>query len=377
MDKKDDKEKEKEEEKKHEENKTIELNAGEIIEIGEDKYTVDDKGNLVDKDGKIFKESKDVQDYLKTLEQEDEEKDKEKNKNAINIKNIQEALEYEIVDENDKPIEYTDDIDGIKSYIKDVIDQSTAEIQEGTINTLFEKYPFIEQMLNYYIANGNSLDGWNVEVDRSNITIDDNNESQQEEIIKTAWREQKRTGDVDGYIAYLKSSGKLLDTARIELEGLKTADKNRKEYLEKQAKEAREQEQKETAEFWKGVDDIIKSRKIAGYKIPEQIKVQKNGKTMMLAPNDFYRYISQTDKNGETAYVRDCKAVSAEEQLNDSLLRAYLMFTGGNYSSLVDMAVKEKEVKTLKFKAANDKQHTRRYKSSNSSKQDKNIDLGF
>ena len=81
----------------------------------------------------------------------------------------------------------------------------------------------------YYIANGESLEGFNSEAPNYDIDIDDNDESQQESIIKLAWKEQNRKGNVDDYIAYLKSSGKLLSVAEEELEGLKESAKEKKQ----------------------------------------------------------------------------------------------------------------------------------------------------
>lgn len=363
-------------------NDAIELNAGEIIQIGDDQYTVAENGDLLDKDGNIFKEAKDVKDFLKDYQDEGTDGEKNNNDNdnekGINIKAIQEALGFQFVDDDDKDIEYDNSVEGVKTYIKDVIDQQTEEIQEATLNTLFEKYPFAKEIINYYMANGNSLDGWGIKVDRSNITIDENNERQQEDIVRTAWREQNRTGDLDNYIAYLKSSGTLLSTAKSELAGLQQADKARKEDLERQAQAAHQAQEEEMNKFWNGVEAAIKSRKLGQYQIPEQIKITRGGKSMMVTPIDFYRYVSVTDKNGKTAYAKDCEAVSREQQINDSLLKAYLMFTGGDYSSLVDMAIKEKEVKTLKLKAKDGKQASRRLTpKGKDNKSGQNIDLGY
>lgn len=380
-DKKDDEKDDKDKGKDNEES-TIELNPGETIEIGDDKYTVAENGDLIDKDGKVFKEAKDVKEFLKDYQTDEDDDDKDKgkneNKNELNIKNIQEALGYQIVDEEDKEIEYENNIEGIKTYVNDVIDQKTEEIQEATLNSIFEKYPFAKDMINYYIANGNSLEGWNAETDRFDITIDDNNEKQQEDIIRTAWKERKMAGDVESYISYLKSSGTLLSTAKSELEALQKADKDKKEELEKEAQAAYQREQEEMNKFWKGVEDTIKTRKLGQYKIPEQIKITRGGKSYMVTPTDFYKYISVPDKDGQTAYVKDCNAVSSEQQLTDSLLRAYIMFTGGDYSSLVDMAIKEEEVKKLRLKAKEGKQVTRRLTpKGNGNKSDKTPDLGY
>lgn len=356
----------------------IELKAGEVVAIGDVNYTVAENGDLVDEKGNVFKEAKDVQAYLATLEADNEEGNHTTGEKSLTLQTIKDTLGFEIVDEDDKPVEYEDSPAGIASYVEDVISHKTNEIQEATLNTLFSKYPFAKNIIDYYVANGGSLDGWGVKADRSGITIDDKNESQQEEIVRTAWREQKRTGDVESYIAYLKASGTLLSVAKTELAGLQAADKARDEELAKQAQAENDKAAAEQEAFWKGVSDTIKARKIAGYEIPEQIKISRNGKSLMVTPTDFYNYLAVVEKDGLTAYAKDCKAITPEQELNDNLLRAYLRFTGGDYSSLVDMAIKDKEVKTIRFKANTAKQPVRRFtpkgKEHNSGQ---SIDLGY
>ena len=194
------------------------LEAGTSIEVGENTYTVDEQGNLVDKDGNIFKEPKDVDAWLKEFDNIENTEDE------ININTIQDAIGIQITDDNDKPIEFENSIEGIKSYINSVIETARDEHYETAINTLYQKYPILNDVLNYYLANGNSLEGFNEIPDRSGITINDSDEAQQEAIIRTAWKEQERKGDVESYIQYLKSSGTLLATAKEELAGLQEAD---------------------------------------------------------------------------------------------------------------------------------------------------------
>ena len=43
---------------------SIVLEAGSSLEIGDEKYTVDDKGNVLDANGNIYKEAKDVQEWI-------------------------------------------------------------------------------------------------------------------------------------------------------------------------------------------------------------------------------------------------------------------------------------------------------------------------
>ena len=249
----------------------ISLTEGQIVEIGEDSYTVDKDGNLVDKDGNIFKEAKDVPEFLKEFDV-----DESTDENALNIENIQKALGYELTGDDDKPIEFENSIEGITAYVNGVINAQKEEITSAAVNAIFQKYPILEDVLNYYVANGNSLEGFGELPDRSNITVDDTNEAQQESIIRAAWKEQKRSGDVESYINYLKASNTLVESAKIELAALQKSDKDRRDEIARQAKQQQDEYNENLKNYWKGVSEVINSRKIAGYEIPEHIIINRN-----------------------------------------------------------------------------------------------------
>lgn len=349
-----------------------ELTEGMTVEADGQTYTVDKDGNLIDENGNIFKEAKDVKDWIASFDKVEDDN------HEISIGAIQEAIGIDITDENDKPIEYENTIEGIKSYVQAVMDVSKQEHYEAAINTLYQKYPILNDVLNYYIANGNSLEGFNEVPDRSNITIDDTNEKQQEEIIRMAWKEQGRKGDVDGYIAYLKSSGTLLATAKDELEGMQEADAEYKKQLEQEAQKKEQQRIKDLETYWNGVHDVIKTRKIAGYQIPESIIISRNGQKITVTPEDFFNYIYNVDDNGTTAYERDLAKQDVNSRRDDEILRAYLTFVGGNYSNLVDMAINKQQVANLRLKSKQNTHSTVRInKPANSKKDNTNIDLGY
>lgn len=326
-------------------NDDSELSQGDVVEIGNNSYTVDDKGNLVDASGNIFKEAKDVKSFLEGLDKVDDDTEE------LNIQSIQNAIGITVTDENDKPVEFENTVEGIKSYMNAVIEAAKEEHYETAINTLYQRYPILNDVLNYYIANGNSLEGFGEVPDRSGITIDDANEAQQEYIIRTAWSEQGRKGNVDNYIAYLKSNGTLAAIAKEELEGLQESDRAYKEEMEKQAKEIEDKRIADTEKYWNGVHDVIKNRNIAGYQIPENIIISRNGEKISASPEDFFNYIYRVDENGQSAYVKDLLQEIPESRRDDEILRAYLKFVGGNYSNLVDMAINKATVNKLRFKA--------------------------
>lgn len=321
------------------------LEAGTSIEVGENTYTVDEQGNLVDKDGNIFKEAKDVDAWLKEFDKIENTEDE------ININTIQDAIGIQITDDNDKPIEFENSIEGIKSYINAVVETARDEHYETAINTLYQKYPILNDVLNYYLANGNSLEGFNEIPDRSRITINDSDEAQQEAIIRTAWKEQGRKGDVESYLQYLKSSGTLLATAKEELAGLQEADAQYRKEIEEEAERKENERIKRLEDYWNGVHDVIKSRNIAGYQIPETIVINRDGQKISVTPEDFFNYVYRVDNDGLSAYERALATETPESRRDDEILRAYLKFVGGNYSNLVSMAINKEKVATLRLKA--------------------------
>lgn len=329
------------------------LEEGTVLEIGEDKYTVDKDGNLIDKDGNIFKEAKDVPALLKESEITEEDKTP-----IIDIDSIIKQVGTEVVDEKGKAIKFDNTPEGVAAYIDSVLDIKRTEYANAGVQSLIEKYPIVTDFLNYYIANGNSAKGFGEQLDRSNVVIDQTNVAQQESIIREAWKESNRPGNVEGYIKYLKDTNTLYDVANAELEALKKYDADNKAKLEKEAQEAIKADEEKQKQYWNGVKKTIDSRKIAGYKIPDTIIINRNGKTLSVTPDDFFNYLYQVDDEGYSRYERDLMATDAQKRQENDMLAAYLMFTGNGYESLVNMAIAEKEAKTLKLKSIENKSKT-------------------
>ena len=350
----------------------IKLEEGNTVTVEDKTYTVDKDGNLVDDKGNIFKKAEEVKDWLKEFSV-DETKDDE-----INLDNIQKALDYEVTDEDGNAIEYENNIEGIKAYINDVIETSKLEHYETAVNTLYQKYPILQEVLNYYIANGNSLEGFTETPDRSNITIDDTNEEQQIEIIKTLWKEQGIKGDVTQYINYLKNASILTSTAKEALDTLKSIDAENKKAYEEEAERRKQESYEAEVEHWTNIKNIIDSKEIAGYKIPDSITISRNGQKISVTPNDFFNYIYRVDNENKSAYQRDLEAEEPSKRLNDEILRAYLKFTGGSYADLVNMAINQEKVNNLKLKAKqNANSKSIKINRTTNTKQTKDIDLGY
>ena len=360
------------------ENKNVEarineqIEEGTTVEVGENVYTADANGNLIDKEGKVFKKASEVNAWLEEMEIEDDS-----NKDVLSIDSIQKLVGYEVTDENNKPVEFENTSAGVKAYIDAVIENKRNEHYETAINTLYQKYPILNDVLNYYVANGNSLEGFGQMPDRSNITIDQSNVEQQKEIIRTAWKETNRKGDVESYINYLDASGILYATAKDELEGLKESDANARKQLEMKAEQAEKENIERIQNYWNGVNDVIKTRQIAGYQIPENIIISRNGQKISVTPNDFFNYLYRVDNEGRSAYERDLMKQTPESRRDDEILRAYLTFVGGNYSNLVDMAINKQNVEKLKLKAKERRTTTTIRINRPTNNGDKKLDFGY
>lgn len=339
------------EERKDENSSTEGLEAGTVVEFEGVEYTVAENGDIVDKDGKVFKAAGDVQAWLDENEQTDDN-----SLGDTSIHDIIDAVGIDVKDEDGNDIEFTNDKEGIKSYVDAIIELKTNEANHSAINKFYNDNPVVKQFVDYLIVNNGNPRGFGELPDRSGITVDKNNENQQEQIIRVAAAEFGNKSVTDAYIKYLKDCGGLYDEAVNQLVALQEKDEAMIKQIETDAARARQAEESALREYWENVNNVISSRSIAGYKIPEVFVKEENGQKISLTPNDFFDYLykaREIDTNGNkiTRYQKDLDELSDEELLNKELLDAWLMFTGGTYKDLIDMAIKEREVHKLIVKS--------------------------
>lgn len=329
---------------------TGDLNVGDQIEVDGITYTVAKNGDLVDDKGSIFKEAKDVAEWLKSVNVEDNEDEQ-----GLTLSSIQNEIGIAITDENGNEVEFTNDAAGVKSYIDSVISLKSNELQQAAINRLYQDNPLLKQFQDYVQLTGTPR-GFGDIPDRSGIQLDKDNDAQLTAVIKMAAAEFGNKSLNDNYIKYLKDTGGLYDEARVQLSALIEKDKAVRKEIETKAAEQRNAEAENIKKYWENVNKIVNSRVIGGYKIPESFTKEVNGKKIVVTANDFFDYISNAtaqDNNGNqvTGYQKALNDLTDEEYLNRELLDAWLMFTGGTYKDLIDMAVKENEVRKLIVKS--------------------------
>lgn len=330
---------------------TGELAVGDTLEFDGSTYTVDKDGNLVDDKGSIFKQANEVSDWLKSMDVDD----KDQVDGGLNLASIQEALGVTVTDSDGKAVEFTDDANGVKAYVNSVIDLKSNELQTAAINKLYSDNPLLKQFNDYVQLTGTPR-GFGEIPDRSGIQVEKDNEAQQVAIIRMAAQEFGNKSLNENYIKYLRDSGGLYDEARNQLQALAEKDIAVRKEIETRAATQRQEEAENVANYWKNVSNVIDGRMIAGYKLPESFTKEVNGQKVVITPNDFYNYLSKAseqdaDGNRITGYQKDLSNLSDADYLNRELLDAWLMFTGGTYKDLIDMAVKEDKVRQLRVKS--------------------------
>lgn len=319
----------------------VTLSEGDTVNVDGVDYTIDADGNAVAADGTVFRTASELTELIAQNGSEPSVLDQ-----------LQTRFGSDFKDEDGNPIVFDNNAEGIAAYVDTVVQSRIVEAQTAALNNLFETYPQVEQVINHLKLNGTLEDF--VEIpDRSNITVSKDNEEQQASFIREEWKLSGKKGDVNKFIDYCKNAGILYDTA---VESKEAVDSIYESRLAEQKAQVEAKEAAAAAEekaYWDNVEKTISKGELLGYSIPEQIQCNKDGKKVMLSRKDFLKYVSTpVDSEGNTAYMLDEAKVDSNARMQDDLLKAFLKFTGGNYASLVGMAVNKQKVLSIRTAAA-------------------------
>lgn len=319
----------------------VKLSEGDTINVDGVDYTIDAEGNAIAADGTVFRTATELAELIA------------QNGSEPSVLNqLQTRFGSDFKDENGNPIVFDDNEEGIAAYVETVVQSRVKEAQTAAINNLFETYPQVEQVINHLKLNG-TLDDFVEIPDRSQITVSKDNEEQQATFIREEWKLSGKKGDVNKFIDYCKNAGILYDTA---VESKEAVDSIYEFRLAEQKAQVEAKEAAAAAEekaYWDNVEKTISKGELLGYSIPEQIQCNKDGKKVMLSRKDFLKYVSTpVDSEGNTAYMLDEAKVDSDVRMQDDLLKAFLRFTGGDYASLVGMAVNKQKVLSIRTAAA-------------------------
>lgn len=319
----------------------VTLSEGDTVNVDGVDYTIDANGNAVGADGTIFRTAAELTELIAQNGSEPSVLDQ-----------LQTRFGSDFKDEDGNSIVFDNNAEGIAAYVDTVVQSRIVEAQTAALNNLFETYPQVEQVINHLKLNGTLEDF--VEIpDRSSITVSKDNEEQQATFIREEWKLSGKKGDVNKFIDYCKNAGILYDTA---VESKEAVDSIYESRLAEQKAQVEAKEAAAAAEekaYWENVEKTISKGELLGYSIPEQIQCNRDGKKVMLSRKDFLKYVSTpVDSEGNTAYMLDEAKVDSNARMQDDLLKAFLKFTGGNYASLVGMAVNKHKVLSVRTAAA-------------------------
>lgn len=319
----------------------VKLSEGDTVNVDGVDYTIDAEGNAIAADGTVFRTATELAELIA------------QNGSEPSVLNqLQTRFGSDFKDENGNPIVFDDNEEGIAAYVETVVQSRVEEAQTAALNNLFETYPQVEQVINHLKLNG-TLDDFVEIPDRSQITVSKDNEEQQAAFIREEWKLSGKKGDVNKFIDYCKNAGILYDTA---VESKEAVDSIYESRLAEQKAQVEAKEAAAAAEekaYWDNVEKTISKGELLGYSIPEQIQCSKDGKKVMLSRKDFLKYVSTpVDSEGNTAYMLDEAKVDSDARMQDDLLKAFLRFTGGDYASLVGMAVNKQKVLSIRAAAA-------------------------
>lgn len=319
----------------------VKLSEGDTINVDGVDYTIDAEGNAIAADGTVFRTATELAELIA------------QNGSEPSVLNqLQTRFGSDFKDENGNPIVFDDNEEGIAAYVETVVQSRVKEAQTAALNNLFETYPQVEQVINHLKLNG-TLDDFVEIPDRSQITVSKDNEEQQATFIREEWKLSGKKGDVNKFIDYCKNAGILYDTA---VESKEAVDSIYESRLAEQKAQVEAKEAAAAAEekaYWDNVEKTISKGELLGYSIPEQIQCNKDGKKVMLNRRDFLKYVSTpVDSEGNTAYMLDEAKVDSDARMQDDLLKAFLRFTGGDYASIVGMAVNKQKVLSIRTAAA-------------------------
>lgn len=335
------------------------IEVGTNIEFDGVSYTVDEKGNLIDKAGKVFLEAKDVKQWLDSNTVEDDNND---DTDGITIDNLKQTLGIDITDENGNPVTFENTPKGIKEYIDSVIEVQTDEIKNATLNDYFAKYPYVQDFVNYVQLNGTPK-GFGESISVQGVVLDKDNESQLENVIRHAATTFGNKSLNENYIKYLKSTGSLYDEAKAQLEALVELEQRQAQERAQIIKAREEEDRRIQEERNNKLFNVINSKTIAGYKLPDNVIREVNGKKVTASLQDFYDYVTkpvrQPDGSLSTQYIADYWNQDDTILTNNQLMEAWLLFTKGSYKDLINMVAKEDNVKRLVIKSKENKnRHT-------------------
>ncbi len=336
------------------------------IEIDGVSYNLDENGNAIKEDGTIFMEKDKLEDLSK-------ENDTDENP----VEDIKKLINFNPTDESGNPIQYENTYEGFTNFFTDAIEQRSKQLYQESINNLFKTKPFVRDIIEYEFKHG-TIEGFKPNPSWEQIEIKQGDDKSIHDIIVEAeLKKGNSKEDAETLYTLLKDSGKDLEFANKAKTYLINATKAEREEQAKLQEQIQMQKEREAIETLNQIKDKIinKSELIVEgktLKIPKVININDGGKIISKSPSDFLNYINDekvfnidNKKYKMTQFEYDTIQRNNKRTIDDDLFDAYLMFTKGDKSSLIETTLKHQEFQkkkvlfTKSFEGKKDRTDTR------------------
>ncbi|MFA5395136.1 MAG: hypothetical protein WC346_03875 [Methanogenium sp.] len=258
---------------------------------------------------------------------------------------------YEILDEHGNPMVFEDTIEGMAKREKILVEQEATKLANDKYKQLISSLPGIEDAINYTKING-SLDGFGVIKNYDSIKLDNNNATQQFNVIVENEMALGKSQDEAMEIATLyKDNDKLLEKSKLALDSLKKRSNDSKIKLAQEAANAEIEYENSIKEQTDNIANIINSGKLLNFSIPEILKVKdNNGVIRSVSRQNFIDYVTKRTYQGK--YTSE-QLDAAREPLERKVLFALLRFTNVDFSQLVSSMADDKLVSKYRNSSRN------------------------
>jgi hypothetical protein len=249
------------------------------------------------------------------------------------ILDLQATYGYEFKDEAGKPKAYSDDLDGLKAYVNDVVETRVKESQQSFL----EHNSDIKEFALHILAGGTKDSFYNrLQTDFRNLDISKMDDSQKVEAAYVYYGKKGINKEHAQMMVKAMKDSDTFDKFAVDMV-TELSQISEKEYEADLAaiQENEATRQTEIKEYWESVDNTIKEGKLATIGIPE---VDKKA---------FWDYLTTpVDKEGNTQELLDRQ----KEDIKYDLQTAYLRYKKWNLNGFAKVIADTTKVASLRSK---------------------------
>lgn len=269
------------------------------------------------------------------------------------VSEIVKTVGIELKDEEGNPIEFEDSKEGLVSYISNVIEATKTQTQAEALQVFFTNNPDIYKAFLHKQTYG-SITGFNNTVSYSDVSIDADDKEQQKDIIRAA---RKAKGDTDEeislFIEQADNKGQLSKFAEGSLSYLKEKEQADIKLGKEREKQNLLQQQEQERQFINSIASTVKQGKISigneTFKIPENIKVTKDGKVTTVGKDYLIEYVVKpVARNKQTGELYSQYDLDKTNDTHENILFDAIMRLGGGVFQLVKELEGQNKVNTTK-----------------------------